>query len=87
MSKFRAIFFMTTALAAAAPSLAQAQNFSNLDIGPFAKQEFEVATATDKKTKLKMTIVKMKDGHMMVLTPAEAYMMLLGMAGSPNTNQ
>ncbi len=72
------------------PAAALAQNqtsLQDLDVGAFTQQDFQVATATDKKTRLRFMIVKMKDGHMMVLTPAEAYMMLLGMSGSPNISQ
>lgn len=43
----------------------------------FAPQQLEATVATEKATGHKMNLVKLKNGHMMALVPADRYMALM----------
>lgn len=43
----------------------------------FAPQSLDVAVATEKSTGHKMNLVRLKNGHMMALVPADRYMALM----------
>jgi hypothetical protein len=44
---------------------------------PFQSKPVDITVATDKKTGHTMNLVKLKNGHMMVLIPADRYMALM----------
>lgn len=43
----------------------------------FAPKQLDVTVATEKKTGHKMNLVKLRNGHMMALVPADRYMGLM----------
>ena len=43
----------------------------------FTPQQLDVTVATEKSTGHKMNLVKLKNGHMMALVPADRYMALM----------
>lgn len=43
----------------------------------FAPQSLDVAVATEQSTGHKMNLVRLKNGHMMALVPADRYMALM----------
>lgn len=46
-------------------------------LGPAQSQTLDVYVATEKATGHKMNLVKLKNGHMMALVPADRYMALM----------
>ena len=87
MDKFRTTTLLAVGLSSAAGigfALADESGmFKDFELTPFQSQTLEVAVATEKANGHKMNVVKLKNGHMMVLVDADKYMAL--MFGAPNT--
>ena len=65
----------------AAPALAQDRTlpagFNDFEMSAFQMKQAEIGVATDKHTGHKVNVVKMKNGHMMVLVPFETYAVMM----------
>ncbi|WP_246725441.1 hypothetical protein [Beijerinckia sp. L45] len=84
MRTFRAIAPLTLGLLGTAGLIGHAAaqgTFSawghDFTLAPFQTQTLEMTTATEKATGHKMNLVKLKNGHLMALVPADRYMALM----------
>ena len=72
--------FSATAIARAndAENLAAASHWGRyFTMAPYQSRPIDVTIATNKKTGEKMNVVKLDNGHLMVLVPAEKYLAIM----------